>query len=89
MRFITISREEWNALFAGKTLTLFRVPFDRVDEYKPGDKLFVRAVYQQETATVTIKRVVAFDEGSGFRLDVCDLRRFPDCCFRWKAKNGT
>lgn len=77
MRFITISREEWNALFAGKTLTLFRVPFDRVDEYKPGDKLFVHALYQQETATVTIKRVVAFDEGNGFRLDVCDLRRFP------------
>lgn len=77
MRFITISREEWNALFAGKTLTLFRVPFDRVDEYKPGDKLFVRAVYQQETATVTIKRVVAFDEGSGFRLEVSDFQRHP------------
>ena len=56
MKYIVISKEEWDALFAGKTLTLFRVPFDRVDEYKPGDKLFVRAVYQQETATVTIKR---------------------------------
>ena len=89
MKYIVISKEEWDALFAGKTQTLLRMPYERPDEYKAGDKLLVRGVYQQETATVTIKRVVAFDEGSGFRLEVCDLRRFPDCCFRGKAKNGT
>ena len=89
MRYIVISREEWNTLFAGKPLTLFRVPYDRVDEYKPGDTIYVRGLYQQETASVIVKRVVAFREGSGFILEVSDFCRFPDCCFRGKAKNGT
>ncbi len=77
VRNIGISTEEWSALSSGRTVTLARVPYERRNEYKPGDKLFVHAVYQQETATVTIKRVVAFDEGRGFRLEVCDLRRSP------------
>jgi len=77
VRNIGISTEEWSALSSGRTVTLARVPYERRNEYKAGDKLFVHAVYQHETATVTIKRVVAFDEGSGFRLEVCDLRMSP------------
>ena len=77
MRCIVVSRDEWNVLFAGHPLTLCRVPYERVDEYKVGDKLLVRGVYQQETASVTVKRVVAFDEGSGFRLEVSDFCRHP------------
>ena len=77
MKYIVISKDEWDALFAGKTQTLLRMPYERPDEYKAGDKLLVRGVYQKETASVTVKRVAGFDEGSGFRLEVSDFQRHP------------
>lgn len=57
MRFITISREEWNALFAGKTQTLLRMPYERPDEYKAGDKLLGYAAVVQHMDALAMKRI--------------------------------
>ena len=74
MKNIGISKDEWNALSAGRTVTIDRVEGDRKDEFKPGDKLAVHAIYQDKTAEVTIGRVVSYKPENVFTLEVSGFR---------------
>ena len=74
MRNVGITPCEWDALSAGLTVTLKRVPGDRKGEFKAGDKLAVHQLYQKSSAEVTVGRVVSYDEANGFLLEVSGFR---------------
>ena len=82
MKNIGISTEEWNALSAGRTVTIDRVEGDRKDEFKPGDKLAVHALYQDKTAEVTIGRVLSYKPENVFKLEVSGFRMLPVRAYR-------
>ena len=77
MKNVGITPDEWNALSAGRTVTIDRVVGDRKDEFKPGDKLAVHALYQKQTAEVTVRRAGYYGEAQGFTLEVSGFRMLP------------
>lgn len=77
VRNIGISTEEWSALSSGRTVTLARVPYERRNEYKAGDRLIVHEFFKSPSAEVTVDRVVSFSDGNGFCLEVSGFRSLP------------
>ena len=77
MKNVGITPCEWDALSAGLTVTLKRVPGDRKGEFKAGDKLAVHQLYQKQTAEVTVRRAGYYGEAQGFTLEVSGFRMLP------------
>ena len=77
MKNVGITPYEWDALSAGLTVTLKRVPGDSKGEFKAGDRLIVHELFKSPSAEVTVDRVVSFSEGNGFSLEVSGFRRIP------------
>lgn len=76
-----ITPDEWNALSAGRTVTLNLVPFDREDEFMTGDRLVVHKLYQEQTAEVTVERARYYGEAKGFALEVSGFRMLPGLAY--------
>jgi len=85
---IGITPEEWNALSAGRTATLDRVPGDSKDAFKAGDRLAVHKLFQRPTAEVTVERVVSHDEGRGFKLEVSGFRMLAVVAYGGGSQSG-
>lgn len=86
MNNIGITPDEWNALSAGRTVTLHHVPFDREDDYMTGDRLAVHKLYQGQTAEVTVRRAFYYGEAKGFALEVSGFRMLPGLAYGGESR---
>lgn len=77
MKNVGITPDEWNALAAGRTVALDRVPVECKGEFKVGDRLAVHKLYQKQTAEVTVRRAGYYGEAQGFTLEVSGFRVLP------------
>ena len=85
---IGIMPDEWNALSAGSTLTLDRVPGERKGMFKAGDRLAVHKLYEKQTAEVTVRRAGWHGEAQGFTLEVSGSRMLPDLAYGGEVHAG-
>ena len=91
MKNVGITPDKWNALAAGRTVTLDRVPGERKGEFKVGDRLAVHKLYEKQTAEVTVRRAGYYGEAQGFTLEVSGFRMLPGLAYggeiqSWRKK---